>query len=166
LGVLEEFPPGTPIMLRDLLRESWLRPFGTVRPKLMGYWRQLTANPRKALDNLDRLFQLSPPIVQHLLSQADAVYCQQHDYSIPRDREEVFIPLQEFYREFYRTPNRSFRCQAMYFCIRHQISLNDFLELSWEIMEQMQIQNSGLAANLQGDVSLHCIILACLAFWS
>jgi hypothetical protein len=161
-GVRKQMPK----TIRELLRDGWLRPFGTVRPKIMQFWDELTANPRESLGDIDRIYQISPTVVQHLLFQADAIYQQQHDFSIPRDGEEITAALRDFLRFNCRKEYGELRVSTMFFCIRHELSLKDFLELGWPIIQEMHLESTNIAPSLHNDGPLHYMILACLAFWS
>ena len=166
LGQGTGLPVGLAQQIRELLREGWLRPFGAVRPKLMSFWRPLVRNPRHALAHLDLLYRISPPAVQNLHAQVEAVYHRQHDFSAPRDRVAVAESLRNFYGHFSGVSYQKFRNQVLFFCVKHQIGMADFMEQSWEVMSQMHLQSSDLPERMHKDLPLHCLILACLAFWS
>jgi hypothetical protein len=155
-------PPETTRRLDDVIRRGWVQPFGMIRAELMQFLRPMIENPFRATEMLDRIHRSSPIVLHQLNAHVQSLYYSRHDFSDERSRmEERRKAVSAFFDRQKPDAYGNWRLKMLSFCLRRRMTFGQFQEAA-----EGESLSAELTEHWKKDLPLHCITMACEAFWA
>jgi hypothetical protein len=161
------FPPGFMSSLCPLVRQGWNQPFGVVRLPLQAFLASLVENPLGGLELLDRLKNVSPPMLDQL-AWLVAMFDHERFNSErePATEEKLMENLKEHLREQDWSHYDRLRNGLLFVCIQRSLSLSDIARAAELAFTPYQLKTTGLENRLRTDTPMRIMCDAARAFWS
>ena len=121
-------------------------------------------NPRRALADLDRVAQLSSPVLYQFHGLVDALYRQRHGFAENAGSDQLLAATDTFFRTHDWGVYDRVRPSILFHCLASRITLDEFEAAAARL--PLPLAKSGLTERLRHDLPLRNLAAACLAFWS